>query len=691
MKITVVKEREDNSKSLKNVSIESLMSQLQKPVAAVDKLREEQYNPEPDKELLGRLPHVMTAMEYAVTDGVLQPVKYTGIIVFEVDDLVDTAEAEDVKSLVQSLPQTFAAMTGATGRSVVVWVRFCLPDGSLPRQHDMAELFHVNAYRLAVRYYQPMIQQSIRLKKANLGQWMYWTSDNGLFFNPEAVPIVMKQPETMPVEIVTDFKAEKPSTALQRMAPGYDNFHASAMLFEAALRKAQEETPLNDKDSDEKRMFAMLVRLAQGCFLAGIPEEDTVQHCRYHFYDKGDEMFIRRAIHNAYTAKKGFGTLSSLSDSEILSRRMHEFMKRRYEIRFNIMRNLVEYRNRNSFNFHYKPMTRRGQASITIDAQEEGLKLWDRDVSRYLLSNRVPDYYPIEEFLAGLPSWDGVSRIREFAGRVKCDNPDWPQFFYRWFLSMMAHWRGMDKQHGNNTSPILVGVQGSRKSTFCRLIIPPELQLYYKDHINFANKDSAVLSLNRYALINIDEFDQVGASQQGFLKSILQEPEVKAKRPYGTGEEVLKRYASFIATSNHEDLLTDPTGSRRFIGIYVKEKIDVTTPVDYLQMYAEAKAALNKGERFWFNDEDEALMQKSNERFKVIPAIEELFNVYFREAANELEGVWLTAGEIATRIRDRSKMKISEKALNSFGRILKGRGVKSKRSREGTRYMVREV
>jgi hypothetical protein len=118
MKITVVKEREDNSKSLKNVSIESLMSQLQKPVAAVDKLREGQYNPEPDKELLGRLPRVMTAMEYAVTDGVLQPVKYTGIIVFEVDDLVDTAEAEDVKSLVQSLPQTFAAMTGATGRSV---------------------------------------------------------------------------------------------------------------------------------------------------------------------------------------------------------------------------------------------------------------------------------------------------------------------------------------------------------------------------------------------------------------------------------------------------------------------------------------------------------------------------------------------------------------------------------------------
>ena len=52
--------------------------------------------------------------------------------------------------------------------------------------------------------------------------------------------------------------------------------------------------------------------------------------------------------------------------------------------------------------------------------------------------------------------------------------------------------------------------------------------------------------------------------------------------------EYLRRYASFIATSNHRDLLTDTSGSRRFIGIYMAGAIDVSRPIDYEQLYAQA-------------------------------------------------------------------------------------------------------
>ena len=83
---------------------------------------------------------------------------------------------------------------------------------------------------------------------------------------------------------------------------------------------------------------------------------------------------------------------------------------------------------------------------------------------------------------------DGKDRIRALADLVPCNNPHWRELFYRWFLSMTAHWQNIDRQHGNNTSPLLVGAQGYRKSTFCRILLPPELRFGYTDSIDFKSK-----------------------------------------------------------------------------------------------------------------------------------------------------------------------------------------------------------
>ena len=98
----------------------------------------------------------------------------------------------------------------------------------------------------------------------------------------------------------------------------------------------------------------------------------------------------------------------------------------------------------------------------------------------------------------------------------------------------------------------------------------------------------------------MDEFDQIGISQQSFLKHILQKPVVNTRRPNASAVEELRRYASFIGTSNHKDLLTDTSGSRRFIGVEVTGVIDVVRPIDYEQLYAQAMAALRSNERYWF-------------------------------------------------------------------------------------------
>ncbi len=49
--------------------------------------------------------------------------------------------------------------------------------------------------------------------------------------------------------------------------------------------------------------------------------------------------------------------------------------------------------------------------------------------------------------------------------------------------------------------------------------------------------------------------------------------------------------ASFIGTSNSRELLTDPTGSRRFICVSVERPIRVDG-IDHAQVYAQLKAEL---------------------------------------------------------------------------------------------------
>ena len=166
---------------------------------------------------------------------------------------------------------------------------------------------------------------------------------------------------------------------------------------------------------------------------------------------------------------------------------------------------------------------------------------------------------------------------------------------------------------------MLVGAQGTRKSTFCRDLIPPELRGYYTDSIDFSRKRDAEMYLNRFALINIDEFDQVTLTQQGFLKHILQKPVVNLRKPHGSSVQELQRYASFIATSNQKDLLTDPSGSRRFICIEVKDTIDTARPIDYQQLYAQAMYEIYHGERYWFDDKDEAILTQANREFEQTP------------------------------------------------------------------------
>lgn len=694
MKITLVREeKESGREAVSTCEADVLLERIKTETKAahVTALRTMLLYTTPDArghyEHIDKLPRIYPAVEYGRSrDGGRKLKRYNGIVMLEVNGLAGLSEVELVKEQARLLPQTWAAITGSSGRSVKIWVKFVLPDGNLPVKEENITLFHACAYRMAVQCYQPILPFPITLKEPNPAQSCRMTLDTDPYFNPDAIAFYQEQPFSMPGEQTFHQRKLAEKNPLLRLKPGFETSETFTILFETTLGKALDEMQ-NWKRGDT--LHPLLVCLAENCFKAGIPEEETVRQVMIHYYRQADEQDVRITIHNLYRECKGFGKKSALTPEQKISLQLEEFMGRRYEFRFNTVSNDLEFRQKDSIHFYFQPVDQRARNSISMDALQEGIKVWDRDVNRYLASNRVPLYNPVEDYLCSVGRWDGKDRIHALADLVPCNNPHWRQLFYRWFLNMVAHWRGLNKQYANSTSPLLVGAQGFRKSTYCRIILPPELRFGYTDSLDFRNKRDAEMYLGRFMLINIDEFDQVSMNQQGFLKHLLQKPVANLRKPYGSSIQEMRRYASFIGTSNQKDLLTDPSGSRCFICIEVTAPINTNVTINYRQLYAQAMEAITKGERYWFDDTDEAILKESNREFEQISPLEQLFHCHFRSPEEGETGEQLSAMQIIEYLQEKNKaINLSQSSITTFGRILKRNQIQSKRTKKGMIYEV---
>ena len=639
-------------------------------------------------EWVRKLPVIVWGATFLRRDGKVRMKNYSGCVLLELNGLSGPEEAASIREEAAAMPQTLLAFIGLSGKSVKIIVPFTLPDGKLPRNEEKAVLFHTAAYQLAVRHFQPQLSSMITLKEPLLMRGTRISYDAGLYYNPAVVAIRLGQPLQMPGESDLRIIQDVPLDPVERLLPGVERNTQIATLFSVVLVEAVRQFA----GSSSNDLHALFTEMAQNCCRLGIPEEEAIGWTMRYEALKSHELLVRQVFRSVYLLKKTVGTKLPLPECLSLVMQLDEFMSRRYFFRMNEMSGGVEYLDRSVIQFVYKPYTQKVRNSICLEAQKEGLNVWDKDIDRYVYSDQIPLYHPIDSYLANLPAWDGKPHIREMAGRVPNNNPLWNDCFYRWFLSMVAHWMQLDKEHGNSTTPLLVGDQGCGKSTFCLNLLPPSLRPFYTDSIDFGNKKEAELALHRYALINIDEFDSVKASHQSFLKHVLQKATVNARLPYQSTTRSLRRYATFIATSNNFDLLTDPTGSRRFICVEVEGLIDYIQPVDYEQLYAEAKEMLRRGERFWFTHEEEAAVVESNRSFQQIPAEEQLFLRYFSIPADPESVTPVLASEILDKIAEKQPgFVITKKMILNFGKLLKRNNVPNKRTMRGTCYYVEEV
>ena len=256
---------------------------------------------------------------------------------------------------------------------------------------------------------------------------------------------------------------------------------------------------------------------------------------------------------------------------------------------------------------------------------------------------------------------------------------------------MVDQWRGMyRRQYGNSTMPLLISKQGYNKSTFCRRLIPTELSWGFTDNMILSEKRQVLQAMSQFLLINLDEFNQISPQvQQGFLKNLLQLPTVKIKPPYGSHVEEFPRLASFIATSNMTDILADPSGNRRFLGVELTGPIDVSGRLNYEQLYAQAMQALEHGEKSYFDAKETAIIMQSNKQFEQISPIKQCFLEVFEPTDDQTKGEYLMAAAIFDILKQKFGSSLQVSSIQKLGRELQNiEGLQSKKTRFGTEYLV---
>ena len=348
----------------------------------------------------------------------------------------------------------------------------------------------------------------------------------------------------------------------------------------------------------------------------------------------------------------------------------------------------------------WKVLTNNAFNSIVRHAKRLGIgenKSPRQDIDEFINSEEVPVYNPIKEYLESLPKWDGQNQVAELFGRIPGLTSEQLNWCSIWLRSAVAHWLQMDMLHGNEAVPILIGQQGCGKSTFAVRLLPEKLRQYFLDHINFGNKFDSEMALTHNLFVNIDELANMGALQQGKLKQTLSKVRVNGRPIFGKSQDDRLRFASFLATTNDEHPLCDPTGSRRYICLHIPagEYIDNSSVINYDQLYAQVMYELcHQQTPYWFTNDEVARIQQKNLPFFKTDDLESMIRNCFRvpEGEEEDEGKWMNCSEIFQVLHEHYPMLMSNLSTKiRIGQSLKLMGCKMKHTKKGQAYQLIEL
>lgn len=313
-------------------------------------------------------------------------------------------------------------------------------------------------------------------------------------------------------------------------------------------------------------------------------------------------------------------------------------------------------------------------------------------------SRYIPRVHPLRDYVLSLrpytpdqPDWiDMVARqvcVRNSLQEASSDNHVgalWHQCFKKWFVAMVASW--LQDEVVNHQVLVLIGRQGIFKTTWLEHLIPPHLRAYCCKLANATqlSKDDR-LRIAEFGLINMDELDAMTPRELNAMKSVITSTDVNERAAYGYTKERRVRLASFCASSNKREFLTDTTGNRRWLPFEVESiqnPFHTTLPYDLI--YAQALYLIQNDFNYWFDLEEIDTLEQHNEAFRAQESEEQLLPILFDTPA-EGKGEFMTTAQISERLVTYGNIK-KPISLSQLGMLLGKAGYRAvQRSINGVR------
>ena len=672
MKITIINPN-NNEKRYAREELDEFVAQLK------DGTYRQQYIRDFNKE-------VCFAAEWVKQNGELKAKSQNSLILLSLENLRDMSTVEEYKRLAALQPYTLLCFMGHDGHSLHIVCPYAVSDGT-PNLQSLLNAFRKLHYIYSSQLGTPLAEHEPTFETSCKASY-----DPQPFYNPSAIAVtVSTEPETTPEfrtmqEHISDYNYPEE-------IPGVSLRDSRMRRFHDCLDVAIEKN--SHLQNDEEFAIIVLEQLADGCRVMGLPQAWCARVASYIplLSDSLSSDTIASVFKTAYLRQ----TMKTVPmkftrPSALMTFKTEAYMKEHYTLRLNVMTGTPEYR-MNAIGYGFQPLDQAARNTMAIKALKAGVESWDKDLNRYIDSNLIPKYYPMEDYLRHLPKWNGKhDYVGELARRVKTDNKHWESDFHTWMLSMVAQWLGKDRQHGNAIVPLLIGQQGSGKTTFCRRLLPDYLQIYFNDRLSMKNDNDIFLAMSGYALINLDEFDAMSKNQQPILKYLISKNDIKFRPPYGRAMEERQRFASFIATTNNRRPLTDPTGSRRFICVYADE-IDNSGLINYDMLYAQLYTELQQGRPYWFEDEDNARIMQQNEPFQQVNNYEQMIALtYLAPEDTPDDAKYVSLQSIMAKLEKLFPTFTITKGTDiELGRRLTKMGYEHKRSNKGSVFRVEEI
>lgn len=369
-----------------------------------------------------------------------------------------------------------------------------------------------------------------------------------------------------------------------------------------------------------------------------------------------------------------------------------QYLWQNFRLRRNVLSGKVEYRKINENDAAYRPLTDNALKSIILQSRRDGFvdtKDISADLRLLVDSEDILTYDPVREWLNTL-QWDGRERLVDFWHRIPGITAEQIYWLNIWMRSVVAQWLGINKEHGNECVPTLVGTQGCGKSTFFVRMLPDNLRQYYNDNFRLGNQFDKDMALTNNLLVNLDEFDRYTTAQQAHIKHSLSRVQINSRKVFGRTLECRPRYASFTATTNNPQPLCDPTGSRRYICIRIPkgEFIDNQSPINHDQLFAQiVNEVLTQQQRYWFTNEEVANIQCHNAQFNATGSLEQMVKRCVTPINEENAEQFITITDIINCIRETYPATKDKKISRvHVGRTLHSMGIASKHTSHGELY-----